>query len=52
VDVVHDGEDGRLKAHVHDYDLLLLDVMLPGMSGLELVRDLRERVKRRHRCSC
>ena len=45
VDVAHDGEDGRLKAHVHDYDLLLLDVMLPGASGLEVVRDLRKREK-------
>lgn len=45
VDVAHDGEDGRLKAHVHDYDLLLVDVMLPGISGLELVRDLRAREK-------
>jgi DNA-binding response OmpR family regulator len=45
VDVAYDGEDGRLKAHVHDYDLLLLDVMLPGISGLELVRDLRAREK-------
>lgn len=43
VDVAHDGEDGRLKAHVHDYDLLILDVMLPGISGLEIVRDLRQR---------
>lgn len=43
VDVAHDGEDGRLKAHVHEYDLLLLDVMLPGVSGLEVVRDLRKR---------
>lgn len=45
VDVAHDGEDGRIKAHVHDYDLLLLDVMLPGMSGLEVVRDIRQREK-------
>lgn len=45
VDVAHDGEDGRFKAHVHDYDLLLLDVMLPGVSGLEVVRDLRQREK-------
>ena len=43
VDVSHDGTDGLLKAHVHDYDLLLLDVMLPGRNGLEIVRDLRSR---------
>jgi len=43
VDVAHDGEDGLLKALVHDYDLLLLDVMLPGRSGLEIVRELRSR---------
>jgi DNA-binding response OmpR family regulator len=43
VDVAHDGEDGLMKAHVHDYDLLLLDVMLPGKTGFEVVRDLRSR---------
>jgi DNA-binding response OmpR family regulator len=43
VDVSRDGADGLLKAHVHDYDLLVLDVMLPGKSGLELVRELRAR---------
>jgi len=41
VDVAHDGSDGLVKALVHDYDLLLLDVMLPGKSGLEIVRELR-----------
>ena len=41
VDVSHDGSDGLLKARVHDFDLLLLDVMLPGKTGLELVRELR-----------
>jgi two-component system copper resistance phosphate regulon response regulator CusR len=41
VDVAHDGTDGLLKARVNDYDLLLLDVMLPGKTGLEIVRDLR-----------
>jgi len=45
VDVAHDGVEGRLKAHVHDYDLLLLDVMLPGLSGLEIVREVRAREK-------
>ncbi len=43
VDVAHDGTDGLMKAHVHEYDLLLLDIMLPGKSGLEIVRDLRSK---------
>ena len=43
VDVARDGSEGRLKALVHDYDLLLLDVMLPGASGLEIVRQIRAR---------
>ena len=43
VDVAHDGDDGLLKAVVNDYDLLILDVMMPGRSGLEVVRELRER---------
>jgi DNA-binding response OmpR family regulator len=41
VDVAHDGDDGLLKALVNEYDLLLLDVMLPGRSGVEIVRGLR-----------
>ncbi|MDT8342781.1 MAG: response regulator transcription factor, partial [Longimicrobiales bacterium] len=45
VDVAHDGEDGSLKAAVYDYDLAILDVMLPGKSGFEIVRDLRKREK-------
>lgn len=41
VDVTNDGVDGALKARVVDYDLLLVDVMLPGKNGFELVRELR-----------
>jgi DNA-binding response OmpR family regulator len=41
VDAEHDGEGGRLKAHVHAYDVVILDVMLPGRTGLEIVRELR-----------
>jgi len=41
VDVAHDGVDGALKAHVNEYDLLVLDVMLPGKTGYEIVRELR-----------
>lgn len=43
VDVAHDGVDGALKALVYDYDLLLLDVMLPDKSGLEIVREVRSK---------
>lgn len=36
-----DGRIGLEMAESEDYDLLLLDVMLPGMSGMELLRRLR-----------
>ena len=42
VDVAYDGDDGSLKAAVYDYDLAILDVMLPGKSGFEIVRELRK----------
>jgi len=41
VDVAHDGVDGALMAHVHDYDLLILDVMLPGKTGIDILREMR-----------
>lgn len=41
VDVAADGSEGLLKAKLHEYDLLLLDVMLPGRTGVEIVRELR-----------
>jgi DNA-binding response OmpR family regulator len=43
VDVAHEGAEGSLKAHVHDYDLLILDVMLPGKTGFEILSELRRR---------
>ncbi|MBN9660435.1 MAG: response regulator transcription factor [Acidobacteria bacterium] len=36
-----DGIEGLFKAENNDYDALLLDVMLPGMDGWELLRRLR-----------
>ena len=45
VDVAHDGTEGSLKANVYDYDLAILDVMLPEKSGFEIVRDLRKEQK-------
>lgn len=43
VDTAHDGEDGLHRAVVNEYDLVLLDVMLPGRTGFEVVRELRSR---------
>jgi DNA-binding response OmpR family regulator len=40
-DAVHDGAQGLTAAHVHDYDLLIVDLMLPGRNGYDIVRELR-----------
>lgn len=37
VTVVHDGQTGLVEAQSGQYDLILLDIMLPGMSGLEVL---------------
>lgn len=41
VDVVHDGEDGYDYAMSGIYDVIVLDVMLPKLSGFEVVRRMR-----------
>src|SRR4051795_12110014 len=41
VDEAADGPDGLSKATAWAYDLVLLDLMLPGLGGLELLRQLR-----------
>jgi DNA-binding response OmpR family regulator len=41
VDVVVDGHDGLDYALAAEYDVLVLDIMVPGMSGLVLLRELR-----------
>lgn len=43
VDVALDGTDGHWMATENPYDLIVLDSMLPGMSGEDLCRDLRRR---------
>ena len=45
VDVAHDGQEGLTNAHVYDYDALVVDIMLPGKNGYEIVRDLRSKAK-------
>jgi two-component system phosphate regulon response regulator PhoB len=39
--VAHDGQEGLRKAQTNPPDLILLDLMLPGMDGLEVCRQLR-----------
>jgi DNA-binding response OmpR family regulator len=39
--MVHDGETALGEAEADQYDLILLDVMLPGMDGFEVLRHLR-----------
>ena len=41
VDLVEDGGDALLQACSTDYDVILLDVMLPSMDGYEIARRLR-----------
>ncbi|HTU86790.1 MAG TPA: response regulator transcription factor, partial [Solirubrobacteraceae bacterium] len=40
VDVVGDGELGLARALAGQYDLVILDLMLPGLSGLDALREL------------
>ena len=42
VDMEHSGDTGLEKALTTDYDLIILDLMLPGMDGFEICRRIRE----------
>jgi DNA-binding response OmpR family regulator len=41
VDAVHDGAEGAYRAVDIDYDAIILDLMLPKMSGLDVLRQIR-----------
>jgi len=41
VDLAHDGEDGLAMARDGSHDVIVLDVLLPGMDGIELCQTLR-----------
>jgi DNA-binding response OmpR family regulator len=43
VDVTYDGDTGWQMASSIDYDLIILDLMLPGLNGTELLHRLRRR---------
>jgi len=42
VDVALDGTDGLWNAREHPYDVIVLDIMLPGINGFQLCATLRE----------
>lgn len=42
VDVCYDGDSGYDLASSEEYDILILDVALPGLSGIEICKKLRE----------
>jgi len=43
VDVAADGSEGLLMATTNEFDLMIVDVMLPELSGIELCKRLREK---------
>lgn len=43
VDIVENGEDALKKTEENKYDVLILDVMMPKMTGIEVVEELRRK---------
>ncbi len=43
VDVAKDGEEGLYLADINEYDLMIVDVMLPKMDGFQVCRELRKK---------
>jgi DNA-binding response OmpR family regulator len=43
VDIAHAGEDGEYQAEINDYDVIVLDWLMPGKPGIDVCRDLRAR---------
>ena len=43
VDVAHAGDEGEYQVDINDYDVIVLDWLLPGKPGIDVCRDLRAR---------
>jgi len=48
VDLAIDGKQGLEMALAHDYDLIILDIMMPGLNGYQVLQELRK--SNRHTC--
>jgi len=42
VDIAYTGEDGEYQAQVNDYDLIILDLILPDINGITVCKRIRE----------
>ncbi|WP_024954477.1 response regulator transcription factor [Sulfurospirillum arcachonense] len=45
IDVLHDGEEGASVLDYQEYDLLILDLGLPGMDGIDILKKMRKNNK-------
>jgi DNA-binding response OmpR family regulator len=48
VDVTGEGREGLWYAMSNDYDVIILDLMLPGLDGLSILKQLRSKGKKNH----
>jgi DNA-binding response OmpR family regulator len=42
VDIVHDGQEGLFMANANEYDAILLDLMLPALDGMQVLKCIRK----------